>query len=56
MKKILSFLLILTITVHNVHAQSTIANGNMENWTNVGSNTEEPQFWNSNKTGGGASR
>lgn len=53
MKKILSFLLILTITVHNVHAQSTIANGNMENWTNVGSNTEEPQFWNSNKTGGG---
>lgn len=34
-------------------AQSTIANGNMENWTNVGSNTEEPQFWNSNKTGGG---
>jgi len=30
-----------------------IHNGSFENWQNVGSNTEEPSRWNSNKTGTG---
>ncbi len=33
-------------------AQTTIGNANMENWTGSGSTTE-PQYWNSNMTGGG---
>jgi hypothetical protein len=32
---------------------SQIQYGDMETWTNVGAATEEPQQWNSNKTGGG---
>lgn len=35
------------------YAQTTITNGGMENWSNVGTDTEEPDNWNSNKTGGG---
>jgi hypothetical protein len=34
-------------------AQTAIRNGNFEQWQGVGSNTEEPVGWNSNKTGGG---
>ncbi|MCS6935706.1 MAG: PCMD domain-containing protein [Chitinophagales bacterium] len=34
-------------------AQTNILNGNFESWQNVGSSTEEPTQWNSNKTGGG---
>lgn len=34
-------------------AQTTVPNGGFENWQNVGSSTEEPTNWNSNKTGGG---
>lgn len=34
-------------------AQTPIPNGGMENWQNVGSSTEEPTEWNSNKTGTG---
>lgn len=30
-----------------------VPNGGFENWTGVGSSTEEPTNWNSNKTGGG---
>jgi hypothetical protein len=32
-------------------AQTTIQNGDMELWDNAGSSNEEPQFFNSNKTG-----
>ncbi|MES2760795.1 MAG: PCMD domain-containing protein [Bacteroidota bacterium] len=32
-------------------AQTQISNSNFEAWENVGSNTEEPTFFNSNKTG-----
>jgi len=32
-------------------AQTTITNGGFETWDNAGSDTEEPQSWNSNKTG-----
>ncbi len=34
-------------------AQETLPNGGFENWQNQGSNTEEPTYWNGNKTGGG---
>ena len=34
-------------------SQTAITNGNLETWQNVGSNTEEPTQFNSNKTGGG---
>ncbi len=33
--------------------QTAIFNGSMEDWENVGTDTEEPLQWNSNKTGGG---
>jgi hypothetical protein len=33
--------------------QPQIPNGGFENWENVGSSTEEPTSWNSNKTGSG---
>jgi hypothetical protein len=35
-------------------AQTQIGNGNLENWDNVGSSTEEPVNWNSFKTGTGS--
>jgi len=34
-------------------AQNTITNGSFENWESLGTATEEPTGWNSNKTGGG---
>lgn len=43
---ILSFLLSLT-----TFSQTQIANGGFENWENVGTSTEEPTDFNSNKTG-----
>lgn len=36
-------------------AQTTIPNGDFENWDDVGQNTEEPTNWNSNETGSGVS-
>lgn len=33
--------------------QTTIPNGDFENWQNVGNSDEEPTNWNGNKTGGG---
>jgi plastocyanin len=36
-----------------VYGQQQIPNSGFENWENVGSNTEEPLNWNSNKTGTG---
>lgn len=44
--------LLLTAVISSV-AQTSITNGSLESWQNVGSNTEEPTQWNSNKTGGG---
>ena len=44
---------IVLISVCLLNAQTAITNGNLESWQNVGSNTEEPTQWNSNKTGGG---
>ncbi|MVO09310.1 T9SS type A sorting domain-containing protein [Flavobacterium sp. TP390] len=35
------------------YSQTTLPNPDFENWQNVGSSTEEPTNWNSNKTGGG---
>jgi hypothetical protein len=51
MKDVLLLLSIAFISL-NISAQTTIANGNMESWTGSGS-TSEPQYWNSNMTGGG---
>ncbi|CAN5537262.1 hypothetical protein BH10BAC1_BH10BAC1_01140 [soil metagenome] len=49
MKKIFTLLSIaLAVTTF---AQTTIQNGNFELWENVGSSSEEPTFFNSNKTG-----
>jgi hypothetical protein len=52
MKKTLLSLFTLFATTL-LFAQTTITNGTMESWDNVGGNTEEPSRWNSNKTGGG---
>lgn len=51
MKKLLLLLSIVTISLSSI-AQTAIANGDMEDWTGSGATTE-PQYWNSNKTGGG---
>src|SRR5688572_10452127 len=53
MKKILLIVMLFTAAITGGFAQTTITNGNMETWVNVGSATEEPTQWNSNKTGGG---
>jgi hypothetical protein len=39
------------IAVQFASAQTVIQNGGLENWENLGSATEEPLNWNSNKTG-----
>jgi hypothetical protein len=45
---------VLFLTVAFSFSQAdTIINQRMENWENVGQDTEEPIQWNSNKTGGG---
>ncbi|MBL0330937.1 MAG: PCMD domain-containing protein [Bacteroidetes bacterium] len=49
MKKILTLLSITFAT--GMFAQTTIQNGDFELWENVGSATEEPTFFNSNRTG-----
>lgn len=49
MKKGLLF--IFSLILLQINAQVTITNGDMESWQNVGSATEEPTQWNSNKTG-----
>src|ERR1043166_1576479 len=49
MKKIYSLLFLALSTVS--FAQTTIQNGNMELWDAAGTSSEEPQFFNSNKTG-----
>ena len=49
MKKI--FTLLSIAFTANLFAQTTIQNGDFELWDNAGSSTEEPTFFNSNKTG-----
>lgn len=49
MKKI--FTLLQIIFASGMIAQTTIQNGDFELWENVGASTEEPTFFNSNKTG-----
>lgn len=49
MKKILTLLSIALSS--SLFAQTTIQNGDFELWENVGSATEEPTFFNSNRTG-----
>ena len=49
MKKIIT--LISIVFTSNIFAQTSIQNGDFELWENVGSDTEEPTFFNSNKTG-----
>lgn len=51
MKKLYSLLLILASSTAVTTAQTTLQNGNMELWENTGSATEEPTFYNSNRTG-----
>jgi PKD repeat protein len=51
MKKIFTTLLLSTSAF--VFGQTQIANAGFENWDNVGSGTEEPTSFNSNKTGTG---
>ena len=50
MKKLYSLLLVVASSTV-VSAQTQIANGDFELWDNVGSATEEPMYFNSNKTG-----
>jgi len=45
---------ILLFSSLSVFAQQQIGNSNMENWDNVGQQTEEPTNWNSFKTGTGS--
>ena len=52
MRKITSVFLLM-MSYFAAHAQLTINNPSFENWTDVGAKKEEPQFWNSNQTGGG---
>lgn len=54
MKKNLLLLLSLAFCIA-INAQTTISNANMESWTNVGANTEEPTNFNSIKNGSGNS-
>ncbi len=49
MKKIYTLLLITCSA--SLFAQTTIQNGGFESWDNIGTTTEEPTFFNSNKTG-----
>jgi Putative carbohydrate metabolism domain len=51
-KQLLSLTAILGLSFGS-YAQTSIPNGDFENWDNVGQSTEEPTNWNSNKTGGG---
>lgn len=51
MKKLLLFFSLIIPSY--LFAQTPIPNGGMENWQNVGSATEEPTEWNSNRTGSG---
>jgi hypothetical protein len=50
MKKTFTLILSLSASFLSV-AQTSISNSNFEAWENVGSGTEEPTFFNSNKTG-----
>lgn len=52
MKKITISILFLSLTIPSF-SQTVINNADFTNWTAVGQATEEPQYWNSNKTGGG---
>ncbi len=49
MKKIIT--LISIVFTYSTFAQTTIQNGDFELWENIGSDKEEPTFFNSNKTG-----
>ncbi|MBI3520898.1 MAG: PCMD domain-containing protein [Bacteroidetes bacterium] len=50
MKKTFTLILSLSASLFSV-AQTQISNSDFELWENVGSSTEEPTFFNSNKTG-----
>jgi len=50
MKKIYALLLVFTSSTA-LFAQTQIMNGDFETWENVGSATEEPMYFNSNRTG-----
>lgn len=55
MKKIYAMLIMLACTYGLTLNAQTINNAGFENWENVGSDTEEPNDWNSFKTAGGSS-
>ncbi len=49
MKKIVTLIFVVSSAV--LFSQTTIQNGGFETWDNAGTSTEEPTFYNSNKTG-----
>ncbi len=51
-KQILSMAVIASLSFTSL-AQTTIPNGDFENWLSVGQNTERPTNWSSNKSGRG---
>ncbi|MCW3124966.1 MAG: hypothetical protein JWO03_624 [Bacteroidetes bacterium] len=53
MKKQILQLIVFMALVLSGKAQTTVPNGEFENWQNVSTVTEEPTNWNSNRTGGG---
>ncbi len=53
MRKIYLSLIALAMSCTVMAQITAIGNGGMEDWDNVGSNTEEPKQWNSNKNGSG---
>lgn len=51
MKKLYTLSLIVLSSAASMFAQTTILNGDFELWENTGSATEEPLYFNSNRTG-----
>lgn len=49
----LLFLSLFVLSIPSLKAQTLIPNGDFEAWEGVGTNSEEPTHWSSNKTGGG---
>lgn len=53
MRQLFAWAALAALPFGSAFAQTQLPNTGFENWQNVGSSTEEPTNWNSNKTGGG---
>ncbi|HWB63853.1 MAG TPA: PCMD domain-containing protein, partial [Chitinophagales bacterium] len=53
MKRILSIISFISICFFSSYGQTAVPNGSFESWSNIGTSTEEPQYYHSNKDGGG---